>query len=139
MDLKVNSAQPNFKAKMVLRGNIKLLKNGEVEVLKHGIDKIGTKRDLIVINISKNFDKAISIKGYFNDEQPKERFAKVHYSFEIFPDTAGYGGSSDDCRADACGFKFGGICQRVRRRGGFCRSCNRCNDIALTCNYSSAA
>ena len=85
MDLKINSAQPNFKAKMVLRGNIKLLKNGEVEVLKRGIDKIGTKRDLIVINISKNFDKAISIKGYFNDEQPKERLAKVRYSFEIFP------------------------------------------------------
>ena len=85
MDLKINSAQPNFKAKMVLRGNIKLLKKGEVEVLKHRIDKIGTKSDVIVINISKNFDKAISIKGFFNDEPPEQRLAKVRYSFEIFP------------------------------------------------------
>ena len=85
MDLKINSAQPNFRAKMQLRGNIRLLKNGEVEVLKHRIDKIGTESDVIVINIPIFFDKAISIKGFFNDERPEERLAKVHYNFEIFP------------------------------------------------------
>ena len=52
MDLKVNSAQPNFKANMVLRGNIKLLKNGEVEVLKHSFDKIGIKSERILDDIA---------------------------------------------------------------------------------------
>ena len=52
MDLKINSAQPNFRAKMQLRGNIEILKNGEVEVLKHSFDKIGIKSERILDDIA---------------------------------------------------------------------------------------
>ena len=74
MDIKlnknsINSIQPSFRARLQLRGNISLLDNNGVKCLSKTIDKIGSKTDIIDINLPEKFSKNkanVTIAGYVN-------------------------------------------------------------------------
>ena len=68
MELKISSQEPNFKAKMQLRGNIRLLKNEQAQSLKSIIEKIGLKSDIIDINLPQKVAPkgVVHMAGYIN-------------------------------------------------------------------------
>ena len=69
MNLTVNNSQPNFNAKLQLRGNISLLDNNGVRTIKKITDKIGSNTDIIDINLPDKFSKNkanANIAGYVN-------------------------------------------------------------------------
>ena len=69
MNLTVNNSQPNFNAKLQLRGNISLLDNNGIRTIKKITDKIGSNTDIIDINLPDKFSKNkanTNIAGYVN-------------------------------------------------------------------------
>ena len=53
MDLRINNYQTSFKAQMQVRGDLTLLKNEQIQTLKTIIDNVGSKTDIVDINLSK--------------------------------------------------------------------------------------
>ena len=51
MDIKINSTQPNFGARLILEGNKKLLKNGQEESLRKLVSKLGNASDYLVVKL----------------------------------------------------------------------------------------
>ena len=67
----IQGNQPNFKAKLQLKGNTNLLVNDGVETLKEIVSRIGAKTDIIdiALPISNRFSKGkanVNIAGYVN-------------------------------------------------------------------------
>ncbi len=84
MDLKINSAQPNFRARMQLRGNISLLKKKQAQSLKTIIDKIGAKTDIVDITLPEKLAKSgvVQMAGYINGEL--EQFVGKYKNSDIY-------------------------------------------------------
>ena len=84
MDLKINSAQPNFRARMQLRGNISLLKKEQAQSLKTIIEKIGAKTDIVDITLPEKLAKSgvVQMAGYINGEL--EQFVGKYKKSDIY-------------------------------------------------------
>ena len=84
MELKISSQEPNFKAKMQLRGNIRLLKNEQAQSLKSIIEKIGLKSDIIDINLPQKVAPkgVVHMAGYINGAL--EQFQGKYKNFDVY-------------------------------------------------------
>lgn len=84
MELKISSQEPNFKAKMQLRGNIRLLKNEQAQSLKSIIEKIGLKSDIIDINLPQKVAPkgVVHMAGYINGAL--EQFKGKYKNFDVY-------------------------------------------------------
>jgi len=67
----------SFRAQMQLRGNLTLLKKEQTQTLKNIIDKLGSKTDIIDINLSENINKGFIPLAIFANNKLFQVFGEI--------------------------------------------------------------